>query len=72
MASLQLNAIATRLLLDEEFRHALIHEHRGDCLSSFAINEQERRAILAIRAETSDEFLDELRKLAPLPASNSA
>jgi hypothetical protein len=64
MSKLQLNAIATRLLLDDEFQRALLDERRGECLVPFKLTDWERSAILSIKARSPRSFIGELRNLA--------
>lgn len=63
MSRLQLNAIATRLLLDDDFKHALLEERRGECLSAFQLTDWERSAILSIRTSSPRHFIGELHDL---------
>jgi hypothetical protein len=64
MSKLQLNAIATRLLLDDDFQRALLDERRGECLVPFKLSDWERRAILSIKAQSPRLFIGELGNLA--------
>lgn len=63
MSRLQLNAIATRLLLDDDFKRALLEERRGDCLATFQLTDWERSAILSIRANSPRHFIGELHNI---------
>jgi hypothetical protein len=63
MSTLQFNAIATRILLDESFQHAMLNGQRQDCLASFQLTDQERIAILTIRSKNLHQFISELHRL---------
>jgi hypothetical protein len=63
MSRLQLNAIATRLLLDDDFKRALLEERRGECLSAFQLTDWERSAILSIRTNSPRHFIGELHNI---------
>lgn len=63
MSNLQLNAVATRLLLDDDFKHALLEERRGECLSAFQLTDWERSVILSIRTNSPRHFIGELHNI---------
>lgn len=60
MSSLQLNAIATQVLLDESFRQALLNGHGQSCLARFQLTDQERVAILSMGTQNTGQFIHEL------------
>jgi len=63
MSTLQFNAIATRILLDDAFQQALLNGQGQECLSSFKLTDQERISILTIRSKSPHQFISELHKL---------
>jgi len=63
MSSLQLNAIATQVLLDESFRQALLSGQGQKCLARFQLTDQERVAILTIGTHSAAQFIHELYEL---------
>lgn len=63
MSTLQFNAIATRILLDEAFQQALLSGQGQECLASFQLTDQERIAILTIRSKSPYQFISELHRL---------
>lgn len=60
MSTLQFNAIATQILLDESFQQALQSGQGQDCLAPFQLTDQERIAILTIRSKSTRQFISEL------------
>jgi hypothetical protein len=60
MSSLQLNAIATQVLLDESFRQALLNGQGQNCLANFQLTDQERVAILTMDTHNAGQFIHEL------------
>lgn len=46
MPALHLNAVVTASLLDDTFRQAILGSHSYECLSRFALTENERSAIV--------------------------
>lgn len=60
MSSLQLNAIATQLLLDDSFRQALLDGQGQNCLANFQLTDQERVAILTMGTHNAGQFIHEL------------
>jgi hypothetical protein len=60
MSSLQLNAIATQVLLDESFRQALLNGQGQKCLARFQLTDQERVAILTMGTHNAAQFIHEL------------
>lgn len=60
MSKLNLNAIATRALLDNHFRADILNGHRKERISEFDLTEDERTAILSIEADSLDQFIRQL------------
>jgi hypothetical protein len=60
MAKLNLNAIATRALLDNHFRADILNGHRKERISEFDLTEDERKVVLSIEADTLDQFIHHL------------
>jgi hypothetical protein len=58
-----LNAIATRALLDDEFEAAILNGHRREKLREFDLSENQIEELMAIRASDLDEFIHHLVKL---------
>jgi hypothetical protein len=58
-----MNAIGTRLLLDDAFAKEVLTGDRGSALASFSLTDQERIAILTINAEDPKSFMRELYRL---------
>lgn len=63
MSKLNLNAIATRALLDINFRVEILNGHRKKRVSEFDLTEDERNAVLSIEADTIDQFIQQLGRL---------
>jgi hypothetical protein len=63
MSTLQLNAIATRAMLDNEFRVEVLNGKRKQRLSEFDLTKDEFDAVMAIDANDLDQFIVNLRKL---------
>ena len=63
MSTLQLNAIATRALLDDEFQAAILNGHRRQRLSEFSLSKDEIEAVMSIQANDVDQFIRNLGKL---------
>ena len=63
MSKLQLNAIATRAMLDNEFRVEVLNGKRKQRLSEFDLTKDEFDAVMAIDAHDLDQFIVNLRNL---------
>jgi hypothetical protein len=60
MSSYELNAIATKVLLDDSFQQALLNGQGQNCLANFQLTDQERVAILTIGTHNAGQFIHEL------------
>ena len=67
MSSLQLNAIATRALLDNQFQAAILNGRRRERLSDFDLSEEEIEAVMSIEAPNVDLFIRRLGHLMTPP-----
>lgn len=63
MSALHLNALAGRVLLDDNFRWSLLGSREYDCLADIPLTDEERVAILAKRSADADRFIWELYDL---------
>lgn len=63
MSKLKLNAIATKALLDNEFKAAILNGQMQDRLSAFKLNEEEAQAVMSIHALDLDQFMRHLSGL---------
>ena len=57
MSKLQLNAIITRALLDEDFKAGILNGKRKTLLSAFPLPNEVMDKVLVIRANDIDEFV---------------
>ena len=64
----QLNAIATRALLDKGFQAALLNGHRKEMLDQFPLTEEERDVLLDLKVENVDHLITQLDSLMVPPA----
>ncbi len=60
MSKLNLNAIVTKALLDNQFRADILNGHRNERISEFDLTEDEKQVILAIEADNLDQFIHRL------------
>ena len=63
MSALHLNALAGRVLLDDNFRWSLLSSRECDCLADIPLTDEERVAILTKRSGDADRFIWELYDL---------
>lgn len=60
MSRLNLNAIATKALLDHNFQTDILNGHRKERLTEFDLSEDEKRVVLSIEAKNVDQFVTHL------------
>jgi len=60
MSKLALNAIATRALLDNEFRAAILNGHRKERISDFNLSVEDFNAVMSIEAADVGQFVRRL------------
>ena len=63
MTSLELNAIATRAIIDPKFMASVLTEHRRDSLVEFSLPKNILDDIIAIDAKNLQQFLVELNEI---------
>ena len=63
MFKTQINAIATRALLDSEFKAAIMNGQRKEKLMEFDLNDKQVATVLAIDATDLDHFIHQLGNL---------
>ena len=63
MLKTQLNAIATRALLEKDFSAAILNGQRKEKIVEFDLDEKEINAVLKIEAVDLDQFIRKLGKL---------
>jgi NifB/MoaA-like Fe-S oxidoreductase len=57
MSKIHLNAIATRALLDGDFKKAVLNGKRREKLDEFSLSENEIQAVMEIEANSLDQFI---------------
>ena len=62
-----INAIAAKALLDQDFKAAILNGHRKDKLNEFSLNERQKAAVMSIKADTLDQFIHRLDSLLQQP-----
>jgi hypothetical protein len=62
MSVRQLNILVGKAVINREFRHALLNGQRREKVADFELTDEERDAVLAIRAETVQEFAQALER----------
>jgi hypothetical protein len=60
MSRFNLNAIATKALLDHEFQVDILNGHRRERLKEFELSDDEKRVVLSIEAKNVDQFVTRL------------
>ncbi|MBW8012347.1 MAG: hypothetical protein FVQ83_14125 [Chloroflexi bacterium] len=63
MFKTKINAIATRALLDSEFKAAIMNGQRKEKLKEFDLNDKQVATVLAIDATDLDQFIHQLGDL---------
>lgn len=63
MFKTQINAIATRTLLDSEFKAAILNGQRKEKLREFDLNPKQIAKVLALDAADLDQFIHQLGDL---------
>ncbi|MEK6256229.1 MAG: hypothetical protein N2C13_02785 [Chloroflexota bacterium] len=63
-----INAIVAKALLDQEFKAAILNGHRKDKLNEFGLNDQQKAAVMAIKANNLDQFIHRVDKLIQQPS----
>jgi hypothetical protein len=62
MSYYMLNAIITRSLLDGQFCKDILNGKRNERLREFDLSPAERQAILSIKADGIDQFIQEMNR----------
>lgn len=62
-AKTQINAIATRALVDEEFKAGILNGTRSKKLQEYPLPETFHRAVLAIKADDLNQFIFKLHEI---------
>ncbi|MCB9135747.1 MAG: hypothetical protein H6636_09990 [Anaerolineales bacterium] len=60
MSRFNLNAIATKALLDHKFQADILNGHRKERLNEFDLSDDEKRVVLSIEAKNVDQFVTRL------------
>lgn len=60
MSSLNLNAFATKALLDNKFQADILNGHRRERLNEFELTDEEKQAVLTINAKNINQFIQQL------------
>lgn len=68
MFKTNINAIATRALVDNDFQAAILNGHRKDKLHEFGLDSKQTKAVMDIKAANLDQFIRSLNKLIQQPA----
>ena len=68
MTKIQLNAIATRALVDKDFEAAILNGHRRELLQEFQLPEKVFNAIMCIQGEDLKQFIFQLNDLVASPS----
>ncbi len=63
MTTLKLNALVTKALLDRDFQAAILNGHRRECLVNFGLSDDEMKAVLAVQANSLDQFIQQINAL---------
>jgi hypothetical protein len=56
MPSHKIDELIWRAFTDDGFRAGLLNGHRGELASQLGLSEVERRAVMAVRADTLEDF----------------
>ena len=67
MTKIEINAIATRALVDKEFEAAILNGHRRERLQEFELPEKVFNAIMGIKGENIKQFIFQLNDIAASP-----
>lgn len=62
-ARTQINAIATRSLIDEKFKTGILNGTRSKTLKDYPLPEKVHQAIMEIKAENLNQFILKLHQL---------
>lgn len=62
-AKFQINAIATRALVDEDFKAGILNGTRSQRLQEYPLPESYRHAVMEIKAEDLNQFIFKLHEL---------
>lgn len=68
MFKTNINAIAAKALLDNEFKAAILNGHRKEKLNEFDLNDTQIEAVMAIKADNLDQFIRRLGTLIQQPS----
>ena len=68
MTKLELNAIATRAILDQRFEAAILNGHRKDCLKEFTLPEDVFNDLMEINARDLMQFIEQINEIAKRPS----
>lgn len=63
MTTLKLNAIVTKALLDRDFRAGILNGRRKECLTIFGLSDNEMTALLSVKANDLDQFIQQLSSI---------
>ena len=67
ITKLELNAIATRALIDKDFEAAILNGHRKEKLQEFHLPESVHNNIMQIKGENLKQFIFQLNTLVESP-----
>jgi hypothetical protein len=67
MTKIEINAIATRALVDKEFEAAILNGHRRERLQEFELPENVFNAIMGIKGKNIKQFIFQLNDIAASP-----
>jgi hypothetical protein len=68
MTKLELNAIATRAIIDERFTAGILNGHRNDFLKDFTLPEDIHKDVMAIKAQNLMQFIQQINEIAKRPS----
>ncbi len=68
MTRLELNAIATRAIVDSRFKADILNGHRKESLQEFSLPEDIFRDVMDIDASNLYQFIVQLNEIASRPA----
>ena len=68
MTKIQVNAIATRALIDKDFEAAILNGHRRELLQEFQLPEKVFNAIMCIQGDDLKQFIFQLNDLVASPS----
>lgn len=67
MTKIELNAIATRAIVDQQFEAAILNGHRRESLQDFSLPQDIFSAVMAIDANNLRQFIVQLNEIVQQP-----